>query len=155
MDGMTVAVIGLTLYGLLGTIYFCVGSYRNEVRLRKNAEQNLAVADECVQDLETEKEELASGYAIMATTIESLQSELEDIHKWAEGQDAHMEKHCEQINSILDILQKPLAVQFVRVQQPTNDYTGPDEDTDEDPYPAVVPEYIQTAINTIEGLDEL
>lgn len=111
---------------------------------QQQLEENLALAEEYAQDLKAEKEELISGYAIMATALEELQTQVEALAK-------HTEEHCRQIEQLA-----AFRVSF-RVMQPLSeeDYAGMEQPYSEESDCPTLPLPSVDWIADIKGLDEL
>lgn len=113
---------------------------------RAQLQENLELAEQYAADLEEEKKELVSGYALMATTIETLQAEMEALIK-------HTENHCQR----LDLLEqgRPIRIRFAVMPDLNYDDYQSEEPYSESDCPTLtpLPEYVQTA--EIEGLDTL
>ena len=149
---MLISLLLVSIYAILGTTYFCVGSVRNLLKERNKLKSDLAIADEYIQDLENEKGEMASGYSGMATTLEGLQTQIDSITAWMEKQEAHTEEHCAQIQQLASI-----RVRFMVSNSMSEDYTGSDE-CNEEPYsastsPTLTP--LPEWLGHVEGLDAL
>ena len=164
--GGSITMVYVLCFALAGAlIYFLVLYVRAEDALdkaqRKNQElcqiietkereeqeqlqQNLAIAEQYAQDLEEEKAELASGYSIMATALEELQTRFEALTR-------HTDEHCRQIQELASF-----RVSF-RVMQPLReeDYAGLEEPCIDESDCPTLPLPSVDWVADVEGLDTL
>ena len=143
-SSLLIGFLFLLIYTVAGTICFILSTIKRKIKERQQLKENLAIAEQYAQDLEEEKAELASGYSIMATALEELQTRFEALTR-------HTDEHCRQIEQLATIRMS------FRVMQPLReeDYAGLEEPCIDESDCPTLPLPDVAWIADVEGLDTL